>query len=88
MKYFLADAEKYKARVYQLDFIGMFPQENVKHRVFLKLDSWYGEYFPEYSNYFEIRLIPKKSMYGITNSGNLFADEFTNWLIYEAGFNQ
>ena len=26
-------------------------------------------------------------MYGITNSGNLFADEFTYWLI-EAGFIQ
>ena len=27
-------------------------------------------------------------MYGMTNYGNLFADEFTNWLIEKAGFNQ
>ena len=27
-------------------------------------------------------------MYGITNSGKLFSDELTNWLIDEAGFNQ
>ena len=26
-------------------------------------------------------------MYGITNSGKLFADELTNWLIDESGFN-
>ena len=27
-------------------------------------------------------------MYGMTNNGKLFADELTNYLIYEAGFNQ
>ena len=27
-------------------------------------------------------------MYGMTNSGNLFSDELTNWLIDIAGFNQ
>ena len=47
----------------------------------MKLDSRYGEY----ANYFVRPLILKKSMYGITNSGNLFSDEITNWLIYEAG---
>ena len=26
-------------------------------------------------------------MYGMINSGNLFSDELTNWLIDEAGFN-
>ena len=25
-------------------------------------------------------------MYGITNCGNIFSDELTNWMIYEAGF--
>ena len=25
-------------------------------------------------------------MYGMTNSGKLFSDELTNWLIYVAGF--
>ena len=27
-------------------------------------------------------------MYGMTNDGKIFADELTNWLIDEAGFNQ
>ena len=27
-------------------------------------------------------------MYGMTNSGKLFFDELTNWMIYEAGFKQ
>ena len=27
-------------------------------------------------------------MYGMPNSGKIFSDELTYWLIYEAGFNQ
>ena len=46
LKYFLADAEKHKARVHQLDFIGAFLQANVKNRVFVKLDMRYADYFP------------------------------------------
>ena len=49
LKYFLADAEKHKARVHQLDFIGAFLQANVKNRVFVKLDMRYAAYFPEYT---------------------------------------
>ena len=45
-KYFLADAFNNKARVNQLYFIGGFPQEKLKHRVLVKLDRRYGEYFP------------------------------------------
>ena len=30
----------------------------------------------------------KKSIYGINNYRNIFADELTNWLIYKSGFNQ
>ena len=52
IKYFLADASKYKERVHPLDFIGEFLQANVKRRVFVKLDSRHGEYFLEYCNYF------------------------------------
>ena len=47
----MADAAKHKERVYQLYFIGVFLQVNVKNRVFVKLDSRYADYFPEYSNY-------------------------------------
>ena len=38
LKYFLADADKHKARVHQLYFIGAFLQAKVKNRVFVKLD--------------------------------------------------
>ena len=48
MKLFLEDAVKHKARVYQLDFIGAFFHVIVKNRVFVKLDSIYLDYFPEY----------------------------------------
>ena len=54
----------------------------------MKLDSIYGEYFLEYSNYFGRTLRLNKSMYGMNNSGNLFYDELTNWLIYEAVLSQ
>ena len=49
LKYFLADATKHKARVHQLYFIGEFLQEKFKNRVFVKLDSRYTDYFPEYA---------------------------------------
>ena len=52
LKYFLADSEKHKERVHQLDFIGAFLQANVKNRVFVKLDMRYAAYFTEYSQYF------------------------------------
>ena len=86
-KYFLADASKHKARVRQLDFIGSFLQAKVKNRVFVRLDIRYTDYFPEYAQYFGRDFRFLKSMYGMTNSGKLFADELTEWLL-EAGFIQ
>ena len=77
LKYFLADAEKHKTRFHQLDFIGAFLQANVKNRVFVKSDMRYAAYFPEYSQYFGKSLKLLKSMYGMKNSGKLFADELT-----------
>ena len=61
-----------------MDFIGSFLQANVKIIVFVKLDSRYGDYFPEYCNYFGRPLTQKKSMYGMTNYRKLFPDELTN----------
>ena len=87
LKYFLADAAKHKARVHQLDFIGAFLQAKVKNRVFFKLDIRYTDYFPEYAHYFGRALRLLKSMYGMTNSGNLFAIELPEWLL-EEGFIQ
>ena len=75
LKYFLADAAKHKAIVHQLDFIGAFLQANVKNRVFVKFDMRYATYFTEYTQYFGRSLKLLKSMYGMTNSGKLFADE-------------
>ena len=62
-------------------------QAKVKNKVFVKLDMRYAYYFPEYSQYFGRALKLLKSMYGMTNSGKLFADELTEWLI-EEGFMQ
>ena len=73
--------------MYQLDFIGAFLQEKVKNIVFLKLDSRYADYFPEYSSYFGRASRLLKYMYGITNSGKLSAYKLTEWLL-EAGFFQ
>ena len=52
----------------------------------MKFDSRYVEYLSEYVNYFGIPLRLNKSIYGMNNSGKLFADELTNWMIDEAGF--
>ena len=71
--------------MHQLDFIGALLQEKVKNRVFVKVDSRYADCFPEYSNYPGRALILLKSMYGMTNSGNIFSDELTKWLL-ESGF--
>ena len=62
-------------------------QAKVKNRVFFKLDTRYTDYFPEYAQYFGRALKILKSMYRMTNSGKLFADELTEWLI-EEGFMQ
>ena len=83
----MEDVAKHKAGVHQLDFIGAFLQTKVKNRVFVNLDSRYADYFPKVPNYSERALIILKSMYGINNHGNLFADELTEWLI-GAGFIQ
>ena len=62
-------------------------QAKVKNRVFFKLDIRYTDYFPEYAQYFGRALRFLKSIYGMTNSGKLFSDELTEWLL-ESGFIQ
>ena len=88
MKYLLAYSIKHKEILHQLDFIGSFLQSNTKHRVVVKFDSIYGEYFPEYANYFGRPLRLNKPIYGMTVSGKLFYDELANWLIDKPGSNQ
>ena len=67
--------------------MGSFLQAKVKNRVFVKLDIRYTDDFPEYAQYFGRALRLLKSMYSMTNSGKLFANELTEWLL-EAGFIQ
>ena len=43
----------------------------------------YAAYFPEYTQYFGRAIKLLKYMYGMTNSGKMFADELTEWLIKE-----
>ena len=62
-KYFLSDNPKHKSRLYQFFFIGSFLQANMKHGVFVKFSSRYGEYFPEFVNYFGIPVVMNKSIY-------------------------
>ena len=75
LKYFLADAAKHKARFHQLDFIGAFLKAKVKTGVFFKFVIRYTDYFLEYAKYFGRALKLLKSMYDMTNSGKVFADE-------------
>ena len=62
-------------------------QAKVKNRVFVKLEMRHADYFSEYAQYFGRALRLLKSIYGMTNSGKLFSDELTEWLL-EAGFIQ
>ena len=87
LKYLWADETKHEGRVHQFDFIGALLQAKVKNRVFVKLDSRYTDYFPEYAKYFERASRLLKSIYGMTNSGELFADDLIERLL-EAGFVQ
>ena len=88
LKDFLSDSVKHRSIVHQLDFIGNCLQAKVKNRVFVKLDSWYTDYFTEYSSYLGKDLRLMKSMYRMTNYGKLFAYEGIDLLINEAGFKQ
>ena len=48
LKYFLVDSTKHKTRIYQLYFIGELLQAKSKNSVFVKFDSRYADYYPEY----------------------------------------
>ena len=45
----------------------------------------YAAYFPEYTQYFGRALKLLESMYGMTNSSKLFADELTKWFVDTVG---
>ena len=85
LKIFLADTTKHKAIVHQLYSIGACLQAKVNNRVFVNLDVRYTDYFTEYTNDFERALRLLKSMYGVTNSGKLSANDLIEWLL-QAGF--
>ena len=81
LNYFLVDEVIHKARLYQLDFITLM------NRIFVKLEGRNVYYFLEYAKYFGRALGLLNYMYCMTNYGNLFADELTEWLL-ETGFKQ
>ena len=87
LKYLLEYDVKHKSIVHQLDFIGELLQAKVKNRLFVNLESRRADYFPEYSSYLGRALIIFKSMYGMTNSGQLFSDGLKECFL-EAGFIQ
>ena len=53
----------------------------------MKLDIRYTDYFPEYAKYSGRALRLLEPMHGMNNSGKLFADQLTEWLL-EAGLIQ
>ena len=69
--------------MHQLYIFSALLKAKVENKVFVKLDSKYAEYFPEYSGYFGRTLRLLKSMHVMTNSGKLFPDELTDWFIEE-----
>ena len=72
LKCFLEDSVNHKSRVHQLYFIRYLLQEKFKNGIFVKLDSKYAAYFPEYLSYSGRSLRLMKPMYGMTNSRKLF----------------
>ena len=73
--------------MHQLDIIGAFLHAKGKNSVFVKLDSRYADYFPEYSSYFGRSLRWLKYMYGMNKYVNCFAGELIEWFL-ESGFIQ
>ena len=83
----MANPIRQRSRLHQLHLIGTFLQAKVNNRVFVKLESRYADYFFEYLNYFGRALRLLKSVYGMTKSGKLSADELTE-LLLKTGFIQ
>ena len=88
VKFLLADSARHKARFKQLDFIGAFLQAKVNRRFFVRLESKYSDFFPDYRHYFGRPLRLVRFMYGMTISGKLFADNLTDGFVKDAGFSQ
>ena len=87
LDFLLADDVKHKLIVHQLDFIGAFLQKKSRNWIFLKLDSRYGDYFPEYSSYFGSALRLLKAAYVMTNSGKLFLMSQQSGFLKQVSFN-
>ena len=79
----MEDANKHKAIVNKLDLIGAFLQKKVNNGIFVNLESIYTDYFTEYAKHFGRALRLLKSMYGMTNSGKLFADDLNTLLDHQ-----
>ena len=81
LKLFLAHAASKKAKVHQGDVIGAFLQANMRSRVFVTLNKYYGLIFPEFQQFCGKPLLLKKAMYGMTLSGKYWYQDCRDWLI-------
>ena len=87
LKVFIADAARRKRRIFQTDFVGAYLQAYMDRRIFVRLPSEWAAHFPEYAEWFGIPLLLKKSAYGISSAGRLWAEELFGWYA-EYGFKQ
>lgn len=69
LKMFLAHDSRIKARVKQLNFVGVFLQAKTRSRKFVTIPKIFGILFPEYENCCGRPVLLAKSMYGTTLSG-------------------
>ena len=82
LKLFLADAARRKRRIYQCDYVGAYLQGFMDRLIYVRLPAEWKEHFPEYAKWFGVPLVLKKSAYGISSAGRLWAEELFAW--YEA----
>jgi hypothetical protein len=85
LKMFLADTARNKFRVYELDFIGVFLQANVRGRIFISLPKVYGDIWPEFKDYCGRPLRLVESMYEMIYIGKYWYLDLKEWLL-EEGF--
>jgi hypothetical protein len=69
LKMFLAHASRIKARVKQLDFVGVFLQAKMSTRIFVMIPKIYGILFPEYSAFCGVPVRLVMSINGTTLCG-------------------
>gem|GEM_PF-2876143 len=86
LKCFLADAIRYGAIIYQLDFIQAFIQSPTNKRIFVILDKEYETFCPQLSEHLGRPLRLKKCLYGADFSGKSWYETLDQFLQEKLGF--